>query len=101
MKCEPVDFDIVVIDHPANMPTSVILPEALCLLNQHSYLVFRAIKQSYNNNLDICVDLPIEDWKTIISQNGFNVINYYEQPREYYYGLHWLSNYVFEVKKND
>lgn len=91
-------FDIIIIDPPAMISMDQILPNALNMLKDDGIVIFRAIKKSYNQNTDIKVDKSLEDWDKII-ECDYQIKNKYEEPREFYFFDHWLSNYVYELRR--
>lgn len=94
-------FDMLIIDHPATMNTNLILPQALNLLNDEGIIIFRAIKKPYKNYPQVNFDLSLEEWNKIITNENYEIINSYEQPREYYFNELWLSNYIFELRRKN
>lgn len=91
-------FDILIIDPPAKMSMSSILPEALKLLKKEGIVIFRNIVKSYNNNPEVKPDLSLEEWDKIISQD-YIIKNRYEQPREYYFLDLWLNNFIYYLER--
>lgn len=92
-------FDILIIDPPATISMNLILPEALKLLKKEGIIIFRAIKKSYNNNSQVQADLFLEEWNIIIHHSGYDILESYSIPREYYFLEHWLSNYIYKLKR--
>jgi len=97
-------FDIIIIDTPALMSNNKLLPQISNLLteDEDGILIFRAIKQSWNNHPSVEVDQPIEYWKLIFQQD-FDIINMKEVQREYFWSEGkwklWLSNYLFQLRR--
>jgi phospholipid N-methyltransferase len=95
-------FDIIIMDTPALMSTNKLLPQISNLLAEDGILIFRAIKQSWNNHSSVEVDHSIEYWK-LIFQSNFDVMEMREVQREYFWSegkwKWWLSNYVFQLKR--
>ena len=91
-------FKLVILDPPATMGYNGLVPNVERILEDEAYTILRAIKTPFKPNPDVKVTEPIEYFKDLFSKD-FNVIDSWEEVREYYFNIHWLSNYVFKLQR--